>query len=73
MKNSSVKDIVLDGGFVDYKGLTICDLSHFSESRRFLKKKYQVDVHKAKIEWSSLYDDVDTAVDKFMLLYGQMQ
>lgn len=73
MKSESVKDIVLSGGYVNFKELTICDLSHFSESRRSLRKRYQVDVHKAKIEWSEVYNDIDIAVDKFMLLYGQMK
>ena len=56
----NLKDKVLSGRSVDYKGLTICRINDFYPLMH-KKIRYQVHSH----FFSKLYENIDEAVDKF--------
>lgn len=64
--SDAVKRLLLFGLDVCYEGLSIADVT-WSTKKDSLKRRYQVDCQAYGIAFSDLYDDLDTAVDKFML------
>tara|TARA_R110000824_G_scaffold360588_1_gene548353 strand:+ start:5971 stop:6192 length:222 start_codon:yes stop_codon:yes gene_type:complete len=56
----NLKDKVLSGRSVDYKGLTICRINDFYPLMH-KKIRYQVHSH----FFSKLYENIDEALDKF--------
>lgn len=62
MNKDNVLDIVLDGGLVQYKDISICDLCRTIKS--VIERKYQVYSNK----YTFIYDDLETAVDKFLFM-----
>ena len=57
----------------DYKGLSLCNLAHFSQTRGMLKRKYQVDCDTAEVRFSQIYSHYETAIDKFVALYSSIK
>ena len=55
-----IKDKMLDGGYEEYKGLSICKINDFYPLMSG-KVKYQVHSY----FYSNLFDDIEEALDKF--------
>jgi hypothetical protein len=80
MIKQSVMDIVASGGEVTWKKLYLCDLTTQgvrSGTGRGTKKKYQLETRYGDYETiyncSQLYADLETAADRFMLIYNMVE
>ena len=60
-----VANEINNGRYVEYKALSICCINDFYELRSD-KIKYQVHCDEHKTKFSRLYDNLDTAVKKFI-------
>ena len=70
MEAKVIEKLVSEGVSLTYKGnlLTICDLNDHNVKRD--NRKYQVHCDDRKYAMSELYDSIEIAVDKFLLLKG---
>ena len=70
MEAKVIEKLIKNGVSLSYKNglLTICDLNDSNVKRD--SKKYQVHCEDKKYFMSELYDDIEIAVDKFLLLKG---
>ncbi len=77
MIKQSVKDIIASGGEVTYKKLSICDLHEDGTRRPTLTKRYQLEsrygAYETTYNSSVLYDDLDVAADRFILIYNMIE
>lgn len=64
--SDAVKCCLLFGLDICYEGLSIADVT-WSTKKDSLKRRYQVDCQAYGIAFSDLYNDLDSAVDKFMI------
>lgn len=73
-ENDIVKWIVEQRYNLSYKGLVICDLREFLPDRRSNDNyNYQVHCDNKDFKFSHIYNDLDIAVDKFILISNQIK
>lgn len=74
MTKQSVIDVVAAGGEITYKKLYIGSLA---DVRRNFKRKYQLESrygdYETQYNKSALYDDLEVAADRFMLIYNMLE
>ena len=64
----AVKSRIQNGRYVEHKGLSICKINDFYETMN-KKVRYQVDCR----SFSSLYENIEDALNKFFELRGKMR
>lgn len=55
-----------DGLSINYGRLSLCDLRNFRHSSIRYNRKYQVHCDDKRYPYSKIYEDLDSAVSKFM-------
>lgn len=58
----SIRELILDGHSVEYKGISICTIT------RRTRMPYQVHSDNSRCKFSQLYENLDDAIEKFNLL-----
>lgn len=71
--NKTVKEIVMGGGVVEYKGVSICDMRNVVNYSLRTNKPYQVNLRKAKycketksLQGDEIFNDLNEAVEVFI-------
>lgn len=72
-ENEIVKWAVKNKYNLSYKGLVICDLREHLPERRSNDYDYQVHCDNKDFKFSHIYNDLDIAVDKFILISNQIR
>ena len=67
---NSLKFLLGCGMDVNFKRLSICRIERGLADKR--KVQYQVESNYKAMVFSHLYDDMDIAIDKFMLVFNMM-
>ena len=66
----AIKELIISGHSVDFGRLTICDLGEEVQTRRGMKKLYQVECNDARYRYTEIYSNLNVAIDKFMAIRG---
>jgi hypothetical protein len=58
--------IIEQGNSLQYGKLSLCDLVNFYYSNVKRDRRYQVHCDDNKYPWSKIYDNLDSAIEKFL-------
>ena len=72
-ENDIVKYVVQQKYNLSHKGLVICDLREHLPNRISNNYDYQVHCDDKDFKFSHIYNDLDIAVDKFILISNQIR
>lgn len=62
-----------EGVNIEYGKLSLCDLRNFRHSSLYNNRRYQVHCEDSKYPWSVVYDDIDSAIEKFLELKNKVR
>ena len=57
-----------EGLSIEYGKLSLCDLANFRHSMVYNNRRYQVHCDDTRAPFSSIYDEMEPAINKFMEL-----
>lgn len=72
-ENDMIKYLVQQKYNLSYQGLVICDLREHLPERVSNGYNYQVHCDNKDFKFSHIYNDLDIAVDKFILISNQIR
>jgi hypothetical protein len=67
-RKSLVAWCLKEGFSIEYGKLSLCDLRDFRHSAIYDNRRYQVHSDDSRYPWSGIYEDIESAIEKFLEL-----